>query len=164
LKELVTQLSAISGDVARVMTRLKACYRSWAMLAPASKSMRRAIVRVAGKIREAGVRPSGGVLLPATRWVRSLDTSAARTVGGERQTPGVEYYSADSLDWSDPRGPADRDSCRPHTVSAPSGNCGRTAAGHRDATAAPIIVMSMEAVAIEEPVSLRGLTAITITI
>jgi hypothetical protein len=44
LKELSRSYLTLSGDLARVMARLKAVYRSWPFPAPASESMRRVTV------------------------------------------------------------------------------------------------------------------------
>ena len=87
LKELSRSYLAISGDLARVMTRLKAVYRSWAIPC-AGKQVYAPRYRAQwlGKISEAGVRRRAEIYyeqLDALRRVAA--TSAARTVGRERR-------------------------------------------------------------------------------
>jgi len=56
-EELSRSYLTISGELTRVMTRLKAVYRSWAIPCAVSKSMRALSCPVARKISEAGVAP-----------------------------------------------------------------------------------------------------------
>ena len=68
LKELSHSYLAISGDVARVMTRLKAVYRSWAIPCAGKQVYApRHRAQWLGKIQRSGRAAPGGVLLPATR-------------------------------------------------------------------------------------------------
>jgi hypothetical protein len=63
LQELVRSYLTITKDLVRVMTRVKAIYRSWPFLALESRSMQRAIVP-SGSGRSANRGCAGGVLLP----------------------------------------------------------------------------------------------------
>ena len=87
LKELSRSYLTISKDLGRVMNRLKALYRSWAIpcagtqvYAPRYRS------EWLSKITEAGVRRRAGTLLPTTRRVAVFaPTSPERAVGRGRK-------------------------------------------------------------------------------
>ena len=84
LKELSHSYLAISGDVARVMTRLKAVYRSWA-IACAGKQVYAPRYRAEwlGKIREAGVRRRAGFYYQQLDGLRSLRQQVRRELLAE---------------------------------------------------------------------------------
>ena len=104
LKELVRSYLTITKDLGRVMTRVKAIYRSWAIPCTGKQvyaSCHRA--EWLGKIGEPGVRRRAEFYyqqLDALRTVASA--SAAGAVGGEQETPGLETTLPDSFDRSDP--------------------------------------------------------------
>jgi hypothetical protein len=105
LKELVRSYLTITQDLSRVMTRVKAIYRSWAIpcigkqvYAPRHRA------EWLAKIGEPGA-PSSRVLLPATRCVAMpAPGGAAGFAGGEQEAPGLETTLWDPLDRSDPSG------------------------------------------------------------
>jgi transposase len=84
LKELSRSYLAISGDVARVMTRLKAVYRSWA-IACAGKQVYAPRYRAEwlGKIREAGVRRRAEFYYQQLDGLRSLRQQVRRELLAE---------------------------------------------------------------------------------
>jgi transposase len=84
LKELSHSYLAISGDVARVMTRLKAVYRSWA-IACAGKQVYAPRYRAEwlGKIREAGVRRRAEFYYQQLDGLRSLRQQVRRELLAE---------------------------------------------------------------------------------
>ena len=104
LKELVRSYLTVTKDLVRVMTRVKAIYRSWAI--PCSGKQVYAPRHRAewlGKITEPGVRRRAGVLLPTTGCVaHGASASAAGAVGRRQETHGLETVPSDSFDRSDP--------------------------------------------------------------
>ena len=86
LKELARSYLTISKDLMRVMTRVKAIYRSWGIPCRESRSMHPAIVSNGWEDPRSGSAPQGGVLLPAARWIEGLASgSAARAVSGSSE-------------------------------------------------------------------------------
>ena len=108
LKELGRSYLTITKDVTRVMNRIKALYRSWAIpCAGTSVYAPRHRAEWLAKIVEPGVR------VRAEHLYQQLDSlqpvrlaSATRTPAGEPQACGGEITSSDSFDRSDSRGPA----------------------------------------------------------
>ncbi len=91
LKELVRSYLTITKDLGRVMTRVKAIYRSWAI--PCSGKQVYAPRHRAewlGKIGE-----------PTRCAADGASASAAGAVGGGQETPGLETTLPDSFDRSD---------------------------------------------------------------
>ena len=124
LKELVRSYLTITKDLGRVMTRVKAIYRSWAIPCTGKQVYApRHRAEWLAKITRTGSAPPGGVLLPTARCAEVLaPASAARVAGGEQETPGLETALPDSFDRSDPGGrvaghPADPASF-PHQAAA----------------------------------------------
>src|SRR5215472_5136291 len=110
LKELVRSYLTISKDVARVMTRVKALYRSWAIPCT-GKQVYAACHRAEwlAKIREPGVRRRAEFYLPTTRCIEiGASTSSARAIGRRQETQGLVTALPDSLDGSDPGSRVDR--------------------------------------------------------
>ena len=104
LKELVRSYLTITKDLGRVMSRVKAIYRSWAIPCTGKQVYApRHRAEWLGKISEAGSAPAGGVLLPTTRCAADgASASAAGSAGGEQETQGLETALPDSFDRSDP--------------------------------------------------------------
>ena len=110
LKELARSYLAITRDLTRVMNRLKAIYRSWAIPCAGQRVYApRYRAEWLAKITEPGVRRRAEILLSTARRVAGFASgSATRSVGGEPETSGHEIAAPDSLDWPDPRRSADR--------------------------------------------------------
>jgi len=68
LKELVRSYLTITKDLGRVMSRVKAIYRSWPLLVPASRSMRRGIVR-SGWRKSPSQECAGGPSFTTNNWM-----------------------------------------------------------------------------------------------
>src|SRR5580704_4320285 len=83
LKELARSYLAISKDLGRVMSRVKAIYRSWGI--PCGQAGLRTTLSLGVAGQDPGSRcatPSGVLLPTAGRSVASTPTSATRTIGG----------------------------------------------------------------------------------
>ena len=118
LKELARSYLTISKDLARVMTRVKAIYRSWGIPC-ADKQVYAPQHRAEwlAKITELGVHRRR-VLLPATGCSEVVAAgSTARSVSREQETQGNETALPDSVDRPDPGGSAHR--ADPDTASLP---------------------------------------------
>ena len=110
LKELARSYLAISKDLGRVMTRVKAIYRSWGIpcagkqvYAPRYRS------EWLGKISEAGVRRRAEFYYQQFDALRaSAPGSTARAVRRGPEARGVEIVTPDSVHRADPGGSADR--------------------------------------------------------
>jgi hypothetical protein len=104
LKELVRSYLTITKDVVRVMTRVKAIYRSWAIPCTGKQVYApRHRAEWLRKIGEPGSAPAGGVLLPTTGCAADgAPGSAAGAVGRGQETPGLETTLPNSFDRSDP--------------------------------------------------------------
>jgi len=104
LKELVRSYLTLTRDLGRVMTRVKAIYRSWAI--PCSgKQVYAARHRAEwlGKIKEPGVRQRAEFLLSTTGCLALVAPgSAPRATGGEQEAQSLEATLPDSVDRSDP--------------------------------------------------------------
>ena len=144
LKELVRSYLTITKDLVRVMTRVKAIYRSWAIPCTGKQVYApRHRAQWLGKISEPGVRRRAEFYY---QQLDALRTACVRKCGGScwqrpRNTrPGNSsarflrsVRSGQPYCWA---------FCRPHTVSAPRGSCGLTADLASRHKAAPITVMS----------------------
>src|SRR5450755_1250099 len=99
LRELARSYLTIVKDTARVMSRLKAVYRSWAIpCAGRDVYYRRHRDEWLGKITEAGVLPPNRTTLPATGHAATPPSaSSARTVDGESKTSHHCHATADSI-------------------------------------------------------------------
>jgi hypothetical protein len=138
LKELVRSYLTITKDLGRVMTRVKAIYRSWAIPCTGKQVYApRHRAEWLGKIGEPGV------LRRAEFYYQQLDAlrTVRQEVRRERNTrPGngsVRFLRSVRSDqpycWA---------FCKLRTVSAPRGSCGRTAVLALRHKAAPITVGS----------------------
>jgi len=109
LRELARSYLTIVKDLSRVMNRLKALYRSWAIPCWPGRLLYPSSRRVAGK-DQGGRRPSAGrTTLPATGHATALaPANAGRTAGGESKTYHHRQAPADSIPW-------------PHSLSAGGG-------------------------------------------
>jgi hypothetical protein len=109
LKELVRSYLTISKDTARVMTRVKALYRSWAIPCTGKQGLcTRPPCGVAGEDHRTRGAPPRRVLLPTARCAPVLaPAGAARVAQRKPETPGVEAALSDSFDGSDPGGGVD---------------------------------------------------------
>ena len=109
VKELVRSYLTITRDFTRVMTRVKALYRSWAIPCTGQASLWTApSCGVAGEDYRAGCASPRRVLLPTTRC--SEDLASGRTAGvveGEQEAQGLEAALPDSLNRPDPGGHVD---------------------------------------------------------
>ena len=135
LKELVRSYLTITKDLGRVMSRVKAIYRSWAIPCTGKQVYApRHRAEWLAKISEPGVRRRAEFYYQQLDALRSLrQASAAGAAGGEQETPGLETALPDSLDRSDPGGgvaghPADP-APLPHQATAVD----LQRFGHRDA-------------------------------
>ncbi len=106
LKELVRSYLTITKDLSRVMIRVKAIYRSWAIPCSGKQvygSRHRA--EWLGKIQEPGVRRRAEFYYQQLDALRVLAPgSTERFAGGEQEAQGLETALSDSVDWSDPGG------------------------------------------------------------
>jgi len=73
LKELVRSYLTITKDLVRVMTRVKAIYRSWGIACTGNAGLcAAASCRVAREDQRTGSAPPGGVLLPTAGCIKSI--------------------------------------------------------------------------------------------
>jgi hypothetical protein len=142
LKELSRSYLAISSDLARVMTRLKAVYRSWAIPCAGKQVYApRDRAQWLSKITEAGVRRRAEFYYQQLDELRSLRQQVRRELLAESgkhqaskllcQIPSIGPIRAALLIAI----------LQTPIVSAPRGNFGLTAALESRRTAAPIIAM-----------------------
>ena len=110
LKELARSYLTISKDLLRVMTRLKAIYRSWGIPCTGKQVYAsRYRAEWLAKISEAGVHRRAEILLPAVRCVEGITSgSPARAIGRGSEAQGVEIVTSDSIHRTDPGRSADR--------------------------------------------------------
>ena len=109
LKELARSYLAVTQDLTRVMNRLKALYRSWAIpcagervYAPRHRS------EWLAKITEAGVRRRAEFYYQQLDALQaSASAGSTRSVGGEQEAQRDEIAAPDSFDRSDSGGSAD---------------------------------------------------------
>src|ERR1700680_4240614 len=134
LKELARSYLTITQDQARVMTRLKAVYRSWAIPCAGKQVYgQRHRLEWLGKIQEAGVRRRAEFYLPAAgRSALAPPGSAARAIAGEQKARRVEAVKSDSVDWPHPGGPADRTAPDPGSLSHQATAAGLQRVGDRN--------------------------------
>ena len=110
LKELARSYLTLTRDTTRVMNRLKALYRSWAIpcagqrvYAPRYRS------EWLAKIPPAGVHRRAENLLSAVgRIAIFARASTTRSVGGRPETQGDELAAPNPFDWTDSRRSVDR--------------------------------------------------------
>ena len=134
LKELARSYLAVTQDLTRVMNRLKALYRSWAIpcagervYAPRHRN------EWLAKITEAGRTPPGGVLLSATRRIAgSASASPTRSVGGEQEAQRDEFAAPDSFHWSDSGSSAGRSDSDPASLPHQAATLGLQRSGFED--------------------------------
>ena len=125
LKELVRSYLTITKDLVRVMTRLKAIYRSWAIPCTGKQVYAsRHRTEWLRKIGEPGVRRRAEFYYQQLDALRTVRQEVRRELRSVRS--GQPYYLA---------------FCRPRTVSAPSVSYGVTADLASRPTAAPITVV-----------------------
>ena len=119
LKELSRTYLTISKDLNRVMNRLKALYRSWAIpCAGTSVYAPRHRSEWLDKIREAGVRRRAELFLSTTRCAAGFaPRSTTRSFSREPETERDEIVASDSLHWSDSGRSLDR--ADPDTLPLP---------------------------------------------
>ena len=105
LKELGRSYLTITKDVTRVMNRIKALYRSWAIpCAGTTVYAPRHRAEWLAKIVEPGVRVRADAFIPATRSsATGASGSAPRTPAGKPKAPCGEVTSPDSFHRSDSR-------------------------------------------------------------
>jgi len=103
LRELSRSYLTIVKDLSRVMNRLKAVYRSWAIpCAGRDVYYTRHRAQWLAKIREAGGAASGRTTLGATRHVATLaSASAAGTISGKSEACHHRQAATDSLSRTD---------------------------------------------------------------
>jgi len=108
LKELGRSYLTLTQDVSRVMTRIKALYRSWAIpCSGATVYARRHRAEWLAKIPQAGVRLRAERLYQQTgSTATGAAGSATRPAARESQTSGRKITAPDSLDRSDSSGHA----------------------------------------------------------
>ena len=108
LKELARSYLTITKDLTRVMSRIKAVYRSWAI--PCARRSRVSTAPSCGMVGQdcrTGSPPASRAALPATGCVGAVAAgSAPRSAGGEPETSGGEITASDSLSGSDSLGVA----------------------------------------------------------
>jgi hypothetical protein len=106
LKELARSYLTITKDQARVMTRVKAVYRSWAIPCVGKQVYgQRHRLEWLGKIEEPGVRRRAEFYYAELDALRSLRLVVLRELLLESKKHSVE---SDSIDWTHPGGAADR--------------------------------------------------------
>jgi len=143
LKELVRSYLTITKDLGRVMSRVKAIYRSWAIPCTGKQFYApRHRAEWLGKITEPGVRRRAEFYYQQLDALRTVRQQVRRELFRGKETPGLEttlprfrrsVRSVPPYCWV---------FCRPRTVSAPSGSCGPTADWASRHRAAPITVRS----------------------
>ena len=133
LKELVRSYLTITSDLSRVMTRVKAIYRSWAIPCTGKQVYApRHRAEWLAKISEPGVRRRAEFYYQQLDGLRSsAPGGAAGVVGGEQKTQGVETALPDPLDRFDPGGGVAGHPADPAPVSHPAAAMGLWRCGHR---------------------------------
>jgi hypothetical protein len=119
LKELARSYLAITQDLTRVMNRLKALYRSWAIPCPGERASLHpaSSQRMAGQDQRSRRAPPGGVLLPTARCIAgATPADPTRSVGGRQETPRDELAPPDTLDWPHSSDSADRTDSDPTSL------------------------------------------------
>jgi hypothetical protein len=104
LKELARSYITITRDLTRVMSRLKAIYRGWAIPCAGQGVCTALPSGVAGEDRGRRRTPSRGALLPPVRCLGgTAPGSATRALSGRPEASEHQVAAADSLDWPHPR-------------------------------------------------------------
>ena len=109
MKELARSYLTITKDLTRVMNRLKALYRSWAIPCGGKEVYaQRYRAEWLGKVERSRRPAARRTLLPTARcFAAPAPGSAAGLVGGSQEAQAVETAAADSRDWSHPGGTVD---------------------------------------------------------
>jgi hypothetical protein len=132
LKELARSYLTISQDLVRVMVRVKALYRSWAI--PCSGKQVYAVrhrAAWAGQDQRGGRTSTGRVLLPATgRATIVAPRGAPGSFGGKCRAPSDQTAPPDSLDRADTRRPIDGTATDPASLSYQATAVGLQRLGH----------------------------------
>jgi hypothetical protein len=134
LKELARSYLTITKDQARVMTRVKAVYRSWAIPCAGKQVYgQRHRLEWLGKIQEPGVRRRAEFYYLQLDALRSLRLVARRELLLESRKHGrVEAVKSDSVDWPHPGGPAERTAPDPGPLSHQATAVGLQRVGDRN--------------------------------
>ena len=105
LKELARSYLAVTQDLTRVMGRLKALYRSWAIPCAGERVYSPPSAEVAGPGQRTRCAPPGGVLLPANRCAAGTASgSEARLSARKPKASRHRVAAPDSIDRSDSNG------------------------------------------------------------
>ena len=108
LKELARSYLALTRDTTRVMNRLKALYRSWAIPCAGQRVYApRYRAEWLAKITEAGVRRRAEIYYQQLDALRSAPASATRSCWPKAGNTGDEIAAPDSFDWTDSGSSAD---------------------------------------------------------
>ena len=128
LREMARSYLTITKDVTRVMRRLKAIYRSWAIPCGGQQVYSpRHRAEWLGKITEASVRRRAELYYQQLDALRALTpTSQERAAGRRPEAPGHEAASPDSFHRPDSVGSVGCTFYKHRIGSAPRGNCGPT--------------------------------------
>ena len=159
LRELARSYLTISTDLIRVMTRVKAIYRSWGIPLQRETGLRRTLSSRVARQDPGGRRASpGGVLLPAVRCIAgAAPTSAARTAHRSAEHERLKF-SAISVPFARSARRFFSLCCKHRIVSVPSGSSGATADLPSRRTAAPSSAFVQgELQRSKRPASLRAL-------
>ena len=143
LKELVRSYLTITKDLGRVMSRVKAIYRSWAIPCTGKQVYApRHRAEWLGKIGEPGVRRRAEFYYQQLDALRTVRQEVRRELLAEGKKHQAGNGSARFLRSVRSGQPYCWGFCRPRTVSAPSGSYGPTADLASRHTAAPITGVS----------------------
>ena len=109
LRELARSYLTISADLIRVMTRVKAIYRSWGIPCRGKQVYaERYRAEWLGKIQEAGVRRRAEFYYQQFDALRALRQEVRRELlGGSSEAQRLEIITRDSIHRPDPGGSAD---------------------------------------------------------
>jgi hypothetical protein len=159
LKELVRSYLTIPQDLSRVMSRVKAIYRSWA-IACTGKQVYAARHRGEwlAKINEPRVRRLSGVLLPAARYAAlPAPGGTAGSAGGKQEAPGLETALRDPLERSDPGGGAAGHSTDPAPVPHQAAAMDSSGVGIETSSSADHQVVNGQLERKKKQIEIRGL-------
>jgi hypothetical protein len=143
LKELVRSYLTISKDLTRVMTRVKALYRSWGIPCSGTQVYSR-LYRVAwlSRLTEPGVRLRAAFYFQQLDALRTLRQEVRRELLAEskkhkvwKRLCEIPRLARSARRWR-------LAFCRLRTVSAPSGSCGASVVLRSRRAAAPITALS----------------------
>ena len=125
LKELGRSYLTITRDQSRVMSRIKAIYRSWAIPCSGKQVYRlRHRVEWLAKIPEPGVHQAGGVVLPAAGCAAHLAPASAKDLLTESKKHKVWKRLCAIPSMGPIRAAELLGILQPRTASVPSGSCG----------------------------------------